>query len=133
MKHALLHLALLAALPTMAQDNAPLTLWTDAGGHGYTHIIAEPGHYDHLRPELHGHVSALQVADGYTVIVHDAEDGDGLDRLTLTGPCRIDDLKTRPRLHGPGHWDDAVRSLNIEVSAKPQEPGVPAEIAHHPP
>ncbi|HOP45113.1 MAG TPA: hypothetical protein PLA11_16440, partial [Flavobacteriales bacterium] len=86
MKHALLHLALLAALPTMAQDNAPLTLWTDAGGHGYTHIIAEPGHYDHLRPELHGHVSALQVADGYTVIVHDAEDGDGLDRLTLTGP-----------------------------------------------
>ncbi|MEZ4808255.1 MAG: hypothetical protein R2815_12400 [Flavobacteriales bacterium] len=131
MKRFILPLALFAATTLLGQQ-APLTVHTDVGAHGYGQAYYTAQHVNRLRPEYIGQVSALDIADGYTVILFDGEDGEGRDQLTITGPQRIEDLKTQVRLHGSGNWDNAIRSLVLFQSNAGIEQIAPSEIAANP-
>ncbi len=121
--------AALFTIVSSAQDKAPLTLTADAGIHGARQTVQEIGLQEELRTDLRGRVSGLQVATGYTAILFDGPDGDGRDSLRLVGPCRIEDLKTIVRLHGSGHWDNAIGSIALHVSARPELQVAAPELA----
>jgi hypothetical protein len=125
---------LLIALNLNAQHNAPLTLWTEAHEQGTScHLQATVVLLPELNMAMQGRVSALTLAEGFRVILFDGEEGEGRDQLVLVGPCTISDLKTLPRLHSPGHWDDSIASLWLEELPKesmPGQEGVLAGTAH---
>ena len=131
MQRSILPLALFATATLFGQQ-PPLTVHTDAGAHGHSQAFHTPQQADRLRPECNGQVSALDIADGYTVILFDGEDGAGQDQLMITGPQRIEDLKTQVRLYGAGNWDNAIRSLVLLRSKDGPEQITPKEMAANP-
>jgi hypothetical protein len=121
---------LLIALNLNAQHNAPLTLWTDAHEQGNScHLQATGDLLPELNMAMQGRVSALALAEGFRVTLFDGEEGEGQDQLVLVGPCYITDLKTLPRLHSPGHWDNSIASLRLEQLPEECMPGAEGVLA----
>jgi len=123
MKTSILPLIILFQLPMFAQDTPSLTLSANAGHKGTNSTYGDTGLIDRMRPELLGAISAIVLPEGKVLKIYDGEDGEGQDMLRLEGPLRIDDLKTLPRLHGKGNWDDAIASFRVICTVVPDQQG----------
>ena len=131
MRTTILSLAILLQLPLVAQYPGTVTFSTNADHQGFTWTCNDTGLVDHLRPELIAAISAVAIPEGTILVIHDGEDGDGRDMMHLEGPLRMNDLKTLPRLHGNGNWDNAISSFRIMPNQRFQPIRVPNVIAKH--
>lgn len=93
MKPILLFAALIClAIPSTAQPDTLLTLWSEPHFKGTAQHFTEPVLHRILAGELQDHVGSLELAAGYVAIFSEVEEGGIGPFFTVTGPAKETDM-----------------------------------------